>query len=127
MREVKKFSNDHFYVELKKGYVLEEVRGIANIKEAEEAADFAINLAKLHDCRKLMVDVSHMEWINDISIRNRGTEIIGGVRKLFIKSAIVSPKTATRFLVVGLMRGGGLPNVKGFSTKFAAAKWLQEE
>lgn len=118
------FKSEHFTVSLEDDYIFEIIRGKVSVSEAQEAANAVMDLARAHDCRNLMVDVSDMGWISDINLRNKGMDIVATARNLFDKSAVVTPSKPIRYLVVGIMKGGGLRNVRGFITTEEATAWL---
>lgn len=118
------FSSKSFRIVQEQGYLSEKVEGKFNIQEATEATAAIILHAEQTGCRQLLLDVDKLKWINDISIRKEGIELAGKARHLLSKVAIVTKNKAIRFLVLGLLTGGGIKNVRCFTQNTDAHDWL---
>jgi hypothetical protein len=117
------YQDNCFEITEEKGFICEKVKGRVSVEGAEKSARFVMELAAKSNCRKLLVDADGLEWINDLSLRMRGVELVSMARKLFDQVAIVSSSGPVRYLVSGIMKGGGL-KAKSFKTVEPARKWL---
>ncbi|MDB5179333.1 MAG: hypothetical protein JWN01_1276 [Patescibacteria group bacterium] len=116
----------HFECGIEDGYVYERIWGKIQLAEAEKSAARVIALARESGHRLFLLDIDQLEWIDSLSVRKRGLELMHQGKQVFDHLALVSRRPAITYLVSMLATGAGL-DTKGFSDKAEAVRWLRSK
>lgn len=113
-----------FECRVEDGYISDRVWGKISHQEAEQCTHTLIDMAKRVHTDKLLIDIQELAWINDLTLRLRGTELFFEGSKHFKHIALFSNRPAITYLVTLLAKGGGL-DTKSFGDSASAAGWLR--